>query len=382
EAAINGGKNGSRFFRILVLEGPAGTCKSTCVRVLARELSLDIVEWVNPLSGQASAAGQLESEDASDASVVRQFADFLMRAERYSALALTQSSSGVSRLHGAHDQGSRGRIILVDDMPNIGHRETRESFRSALLRFVSLPVQRSCPMVIVVTEAYAEQQALDVDPAASGRGPTRRFRESDMAANSSITVWSAADVIPSAVYNSSFCQTIKFNPVAPTIVAKGLKRILQLRAGYGAFGSQIKFTPASAGAVKAISEQCGGDMRSAVTMLQLTQTVSCGQPQQSASIDSGALDRVGGRKRGRSRARVVDVASGTSVGSHSGETRRVALDLFHALGKVLYAKREMPKRPTGSRGQVRGRLESDPFEILDRVPSDLGTFQLFLHENS
>ncbi|KAJ2879522.1 RFC checkpoint protein Rad17, partial [Coemansia asiatica] len=140
DAAISGGKDGSRFFRILVVEGPAGTCKSTCVRVLARELSLDVVEWVNPLSGMASAAGQLEPEDSSDASVVRQFADFLMRAERYSTLALSRQDSEII---GSYDslqsqEGSRGRIILVDDIPNIGHRETRESFRSALLRFVSL----------------------------------------------------------------------------------------------------------------------------------------------------------------------------------------------------------------------------------------------------
>ncbi|KAJ2854396.1 RFC checkpoint protein Rad17, partial [Coemansia erecta] len=380
DAAISGGKDGSRFFRILVVEGPAGTCKSTCVRVLARELSLDVVEWVNPLSGMASAAGQLEPEDSSDASVVRQFADFLMRAERYSTLALSRQDSEII---GSYDslqsqEGSRGRIILVDDIPNIGHRETRESFRSALLRFVSLSVQRSCPMVIVVTEAFAEQQTLDVDVAGSGHGLIRRFRESDTAANSNVTVWSAADVIPSSVYNSPFCQTIKFNPVAPTIVAKGLKRILRLRAGYGnVVGSQVKFSPASTSMVKAISEQCCGDMRSAVTMLQLTQ-----QTQSYMDSVDDLVDKPGSRKRGRSRAKIVDVMSGTSVGSYSGESRRVTLDLFHALGKVLYAKREMPRKSAISSGRARGRLESDPFDILDRVPTDLSTFQLFVHENS
>ncbi|KAJ2352296.1 hypothetical protein H4S02_013485, partial [Coemansia sp. RSA 2611] len=114
-------------------------------------------------------------------------------------------------------------------------------------------------MVIVVTESITSQQAFG-DEGAGGMG--RRFRETDRAANSDIAVWSAVDVIPSAVYNSRFCQSIKFNPVAPTIVAKGLRRILQIRSGLGD-QKTIKFSPATTAAIKAISDECQGDLRSA-----------------------------------------------------------------------------------------------------------------------
>ncbi|KAJ2000876.1 RFC checkpoint protein Rad17, partial [Coemansia thaxteri] len=224
DASVNGNKQGSGYFRILVLEGPAGACKSTCVRILARELGLGIIEWINPLAGRASAASQLDV-DEEDVSVVRQFGHFLSQAERYSGLAL--QNTGEAKEAGIINH--RQQIILVDDLPNVAHRDTRESFRDALQRFSAVPAQNSSPMVIAVTESVTSQQAFG-DEVAGGMG--RRFRETDQAANSDIAVWSAADVIPSAVYNSPYCQSIKFNPVAPTIVAKGLKRILQIRSGH------------------------------------------------------------------------------------------------------------------------------------------------------
>ncbi|KAI7825957.1 Rad17 cell cycle checkpoint protein-domain-containing protein [Kickxella alabastrina] len=358
DAAASGGRNGSGFFRILVVEGAAGTCKSTCIRVLAHELSLDVVEWINPLSTQAPLAGQPEPGD-DESSVVRQFGNFLMRAERYAALPT--ATDGTQRTHGS-------RIILVDDLPNIGHRETRDAFRQALLRFISLPVQQSCPLVMVVTEAFAAQQALD---GGGGIETKRRFRESDRDTHSDISVWSAADVVPGAVFNSAFCQTIKFNPVAPTIVARGLKRILHLRAGLGA---SAKFSAECLAAVRSISEQCRGDMRSAITMLQMAQMA----PMARGEPPGHSRKR---RRPGTAATKVIGMA-GTQRDGSSAEPRRVALDLFHAAGKVLYAKRMAAGALTDNSGLGRGRLESDPSEILDSVATDLGTFQLFIHENN
>ncbi|KAJ2797783.1 Cell cycle checkpoint protein rad17 [Coemansia furcata] len=227
-------------------------------------------------------------------------------------------------------------------------------------------------MVIVVTESITSQQAFG-DEGAGGMG--RRFRETDTAANSDIAVWSAADVIPSAVYNSRFCQSIKFNPVAPTIVAKGLKRILQIRLGLGD-QKTIKFSPATTAAIKAISDECQGDLRSAVTMLQLSLASYSSAIPKSRKRSGASTEK---RKRG---AAANPVCIGDKSGSaNAGEPRRVSLDLFHALGKVLYAKRELPNSPTDNSGLARGRLESDPDEVLDKTPVDLSTFGLYVHEN-
>ncbi|KAJ1785254.1 RFC checkpoint protein Rad17, partial [Coemansia sp. RSA 2399] len=321
------GAYGAQVFRLLVLEGPPGTCKSTSIRVLAADMGLEIIEWINPLAERQSVAAEHQdyAEDCGDdmpEGVVRQFDDFLKRAERYSNLELHPGSEGGAM----HQDGRRNKIIMIDDLPNVGHRDTRDAFANALCRFVATPASRSFPMVIVVTECFAMHQILgDHDDS------TARYRATT---SSDDAVWSAADVIPPSVYQSQYCQTIKFNPVAPTIVAKGLKRILQLQEGLQ------RAAKAHTAMVKRISTECSGDLRLAVTMLQLS--MSANRPANFSTVDMG---------------------------------KRSALDLFHALGKVLYAKR------TGSGTKGRGALESDPDDILDRVPMDLGTFGLFVHEN-
>ncbi|KAJ2558012.1 Cell cycle checkpoint protein rad17 [Coemansia sp. RSA 1933] len=316
---------GSQIFRLLVLEGPPGSCKSTSIRVLAADMGVEIVEWINPLAERQSVAGEHHDYDDQDddmrVGVVRQFDDFLRRAERYSNLELHADD----RRGPTHGTGRRSKIILVDDLPNLGHRDTRDAFVSSLTRFVATPAARSFPMVIVVTECFAMHQILgdyDESPA--------RYRRM----GSDDAVWSATDVIPPSVYQSQLCQAIKFNPVAPTIVAKGLKRILVQQAG----GSQ-KAAKLHAATVKRISAECNGDLRQAITMLQMSEAAD------HVSRDS------------------------------TGMGKRTALDLFHALGKVLYAKR------TQSSSAARGTLESDPDDILDRVPMDPDTFSLYVHEN-
>ncbi|KAJ2743414.1 RFC checkpoint protein Rad17 [Coemansia sp. BCRC 34301] len=370
DASLNGNRQGSGYFRILVLEGPAGACKSSCIRMLAHELCLNIVEWINPLANRTSTASSLDLDGDDEVSVVRQFGHFLAHAERYSGLALQPSTESGARRTCALTP--KRQIILVDDLPNVSHRDTRESFRDALLRFSAVPAQHSFPMVIVVTESITSQQAFG-DEGAGGMG--RRFRETDKAANSDIAVWSAADVIPSAVYNSRYCQSIKFNPVAPTIVAKGLKRILQIRSGL-CDQKIVKYSPATAAAIKAISNECQGDLRSAVTMLQLSMASHSNLLHSSTSNGKGSAEK---RKRG---VAAKPVCIGNTGGTASvSEARRVSLDLFHALGKVLYAKRGAPNSSNDNSGLARGRLESHPDEVLDKTPVDLSTFGLYVHEN-
>ncbi|PVU93620.1 hypothetical protein BB559_003226 [Furculomyces boomerangus] len=56
--------------------------------------------------------------------------------------------------------------------------------------------------------------------------------------------------------------------------------------------------------------------------------------------------------------------------SESGTSNTQPVTLFHALGKVLYAKR----KPTGE-------LESNPNSILRNLPVDFDLFMLYLHQN-
>ncbi|KAJ1856208.1 RFC checkpoint protein Rad17 [Coemansia sp. RSA 638] len=250
--------------RVLVLEGPAGAGKSTCVRVLARDLGLRIVEWENPSDVRLSTAG-----DAMGAGVVRAFGDFLVQAQRYGAAG--------------------ARMVLVDDLPNVAHGATRDAFNSAVNRFAAVPARESCPMVIVVSDVHAEAE--------SGLG-------------------SIADAVSGLVSR----HTIRFLPVAPTIVQRGLKRIVQHRKG---LTQRQRLPPAQQALIKQVSNECQGDIRAAVTMLQI----------------------------------------------EAGAPRRTTLDLFHALGKILHAKRS------------NGVLETSADDVLRRSPVDLSTLRVFLHES-
>ena len=60
------------------------------------------------------------------------------------------------------------------------------------------------------------------------------------------------------------------------------------------------------------------------------------------------------------------------------------LDLFHALGKVLYAKRteETEKFENVPKEKLRNTLKSTPEEIVENLPTSAENFNLFLHQHS
>ncbi len=80
--------------------------------------------------------------------------------------------------------------------------------------------------------------------------------------------------------------------------------------------------------------------------------------------------------------------SSKSKSSSNGETpslasvggRDPALDLFHALGKVLYCKREEVTKPFMTNASMPALL-FDPEEVLERAPASPESFTCFLHQN-
>ncbi|KAJ2314511.1 RFC checkpoint protein Rad17 [Coemansia sp. RSA 2705] len=238
--------------RVLVLEGPAGSGKSACVRALAHDMDIALVEWENGGDG-----------------VVRQFGEFLAQAQRYALAAR--------------------RLILVEDVPNVSHLATRDAFERALRRFAAEPAHMSCPLVLILSDTGDDDS------------------------------WTAGSLAAGSGFH-----VIRFRPVAPTIVERGLRRIIRQRLQL----PEKKRLPAElTKVVKRLGAESEGDLRVAVTMLQLET------------------------------ARPVVAA------------RRTGLDLFHALGRVLHAKR------------VGGQLEASADDVLRRVPMDLGRFRVFVHES-
>lgn len=79
---------------ILVITGPTGCAKTTTLTVLCKELNIEILEWINPLS--------LSYEYESRPSQITQFLEFMLES-KYPSL--------VSNLE--------KKIVLIEDFPNV-----------------------------------------------------------------------------------------------------------------------------------------------------------------------------------------------------------------------------------------------------------------------
>lgn len=148
---------------LIVISGPAGSAKSTAVRVASRSLVKRIVEW----SDQTYAVGET--------SVMQSFRDFL------SGAVLQPSDT----------------VILIDELPNIFHDETHNQFKEALWQWIQCSTENSPHLVVVFSEL----------------GQTTSYADSMVAQR-----------IFGEILEDERCCWIKINPVNSTLLTKTLSR--------------------------------------------------------------------------------------------------------------------------------------------------------------
>ena len=182
--------------RILVLTGPAGTAKTATVRVLARELGFEILEWRNgigdtfaaydskhtncriqPAFDLWSTPDELMDHDSYE-TLMAKFETFFNRAsncqnflDQSHPLSTQIDSSSSSR--GSRNTAGR-RIVLLEDLPNVLHSGTQARFHAILRAYAeTLPSERPAPVVIIISDAQTVGEAND-ERVAQGR-----YRNSD-----------------------------------------------------------------------------------------------------------------------------------------------------------------------------------------------------------
>jgi cell cycle checkpoint protein len=344
--------------RLLVLKGPAGSGKTTTVSLLAKAMNFDISEWRNPTVA-----------DTGINSFSSQFDDFLKRGGAFGSLevfsGMPQNKDSGTAMQGDHKE----RILLVEEFPSTMTLSSSalSSFRNVLLQYLAAAVPpRSTvfeqskthltshpPIVLVISESLLTSATASTDS------------------------FTAHRLLGPDLCNHPYATILEFNPVAPTLVIKALELAIKKEARV----SQRRRVPGPA-ILKRLSEL--GDIRSAVNGLEFL------------CVRGDADSDWGGRTAAKKTRSNKSSSSMTSMEKESLELvtqREATLGIFHAVGKVVWNKREDPRvadpgrepppkppdhMPTFDRPKA-SQVETD--ELLNEIGTDIQTFTAALHEN-
>ncbi|TPX33630.1 hypothetical protein SmJEL517_g03579 [Synchytrium microbalum] len=291
----------SKRERILCLTGPSGAGKTAALRVLASEMRIEILEWLNPFNNNLFEGTEDGEYTHSYESITQRFTQFLERADKYPSLTF-ESSSQTS----IPQQVTQSRkLILMEDLPNVSNDKTRAVVHSAVRAFANSR-RSKFPLVFIVSEV-----------ACTGGDPGR-FDEK------SVTV---KDVVPSDVSALGCVAEIRFNPIAPTLIKKCLARICEM---VYRTASQKLHRPTSSD-IEHISKTSNGDIRCAINGMQFM-----GLTRHETRVIGTSAGKSG---KGKKKAESMDL--------QNPFTRDVSLLIFRVLGKILYNKREGDGRSHG-----------------------------------
>ncbi len=292
--------------RLLLLKGAAGTGKTTTVQLLAKSMGCEILEWRNPVGSAASADGFL--------SMSAQFEEFMGRGGKFGQLDIFSEGIPITPKQEHKPLDRRKNIILVEEFPNTFTRSSTalQSFRSAIMQYLTAntpPLSMMhhvngtfpiTPVVMVVSETLLTTSSSSADS------------------------FTAHRLLGPEILQHPGVDIIEFNAIAPTILAKALELVVQKESRK----SGRRRTPGPL-VLKKLGEV--GDIRSAIGSLEFL-------------CLRGDTDGDWGSKVafGKAKKTSKDIAL-TAMEAQSLElvTRREAsLGIFHAVGKVVYNKRD------------------------------------------
>jgi len=320
---------------ILLLMGPPGSGKTAIIDCLGRELSLEIQEWINPVvqvdynqRGQDIVEEYYRFEDRADYVPQEKLFNDWARQSKYPQLV----------------GGGRGKLVLIEDFPDFALRKTAEfeGFLQKYARNVQNPA-----LVLIHSEGAKGQEAL-----------TRTVFKPDNLTKLGIT-------------------TISLNAATNTNISKLLTKIVSEENKRGQ--SRLKLPDKQA--LEMLCESTGGDIRASINALQF----SCLDSQHSLNNNIGSMFQSensipSSKKTSKKQAVKRPSKSQSSVGCKDQN-----LGLFHALGKVLYAKRgpepETEPLPAHLEKHRRNNLQAVPEQVFEKACISEDGFCSFLHHN-
>ncbi|KAK3936200.1 cell cycle checkpoint protein RAD17 [Diplogelasinospora grovesii] len=348
--------------RLLVLKGAAGTGKTTTVQLLAKDMRCEVLEWRNPANSFGAAAVAYQSASA-------QFEEFLGRGSKFGQLDLecdTMPPPPLQSANGGRKQDSGRKLLLIEEFPNTFMRSSTglTSFRNAILQFLAanMPALSSgfgsgqqadtvmAPIVMVISETLLTTTSASADS------------------------FTAHRLLGPEILRHPGTGVIEFNNIAPTLLARALELVVQKEARR----SGRRRTPGPL-VLKRLGEI--GDIRNAISSLEFLCVKGDGD------ADWGSKIAFTKPKRGGKDAPALTKGEQDSLELVS--QREASLGIFHAVGKVVYNKREerpsdvaaerMPDHMAQLSRPKRSEVSVDT--LIDETGTDTHTFISALHEN-
>lgn len=341
--------------RLLILKGPAGSAKTTTLRLLANDMGCEVLEWKNPTNNAGT--GFVSSS--------AKFDEFLGRGGKFGALDTEDSPSPTpaGSLNGTpHDYSKR--LMLIEEFPNTFSRSssTLSSFRSSVLSYLSTHV----PSLSIFAQHSNKEPIKPVVMIISETLLTTTSASADS--------FTAHRLLGPEILRHPGVGVIEFNAVAPTLLAKALDLVVQKEARKS---GRMK-TPGPL-----VLQRLGeiGDIRNAISSLEFL----CLKGDQEA--DWGA--KVAFTKQKKSIRDKIGLTKSETDSLELISQREASLGIFHAVGKVVYNKRD--EAPSGDTVEdlppyLSHCSRPKPSQVsvdslIDETGTDTHTFISALHEN-
>jgi cell cycle checkpoint protein len=219
--------------KYLILSGPCGCGKATTLRVLAKSLNFEVLEWITPLDRDYDVDNRDANEFYEKASDV--FETFLSRASRYPSLFSVA----------AH------KLIFVKDFPNVFLRNP-ETLHQIIRKYLHV---NTYPVVFICNDDQV-----------------------------------ARNLFPDTLRKECSMRTISFNPVTSKAVVKALQRVLDLERRSNPDVSVRRNIN-----LERIYESSTGDLRSAI--LKLYFVAVKGLSDESETVEKGGASTSDGKDK-------------------------------------------------------------------------------------
>ncbi|KAL5092282.1 hypothetical protein Trisim1_001540 [Trichoderma cf. simile WF8] len=344
--------------RLLILKGAAGTGKTTTVRLLANDMGSEILEWKNPAGNSSTGF----------VSASAQFEDFLGRGGKFGALDLEEpepSSTPASSNNASQPPNNNGKkMILIEEFPNTFSRSSTalSSFRRTILQYLATQtpslhafgqqrrMEPITPVILIISETLLTTTSASADSLTAHR------------------------LLGPEILRHPGVGLIEFNAIAPSLLAKALELVVQKESRK----SGRRRTPGPL-VLKRLGEI--GDIRSAISSLEFL----CLKGDQDA--DWGSKVTFTKQKKGAKDG--IALTRGEEESLEQISQREASLGIFHAVGKVVYNKRDdMPSNDPAEKLPSHLSQYSRPKaslvsvdSLIDETGTDTHTFISALHEN-